>query len=57
MIFLKWVCFLLVCFDVVAYVLNKSNEIDDNTELIGLLIGIAMRVFVLYGTLTCWLLT
>lgn len=53
---LKWICFILVCFDVMAYIINKSKEIKDAAGLIGILIGTAARVFVLYGTLTCWLL-
>ena len=52
---LKWICFLLVCLDVVGYVIEKSNNIKCFSNLLGLLIGIAARVFVLYGTATCWL--
>ena len=55
--FLKWICFLLVCLDVVGYVIEKGKELDSFGNLIGLLIGIAARVFVLYGTATCWLLS
>ena len=57
MIFLKWICFLFVCGDVLAYILERAQHIDEWEVVVGLCIGIAMRCFVLYGTLTCWLLT
>lgn len=56
MIVLKWICFILVCLDVAEYIIEKAKNMDSIGVLIGLLIGIAGRVFVLYGTLTCWLL-
>jgi hypothetical protein len=56
MMVLKWLCFILICIDVVGYIIEKSREMEGIGTLIGLLIGIAARVFVLYGTLTCWLL-
>lgn len=57
MIILKWICFLLVCLDTVRYVISKAqNNLNSIASLIGLLTGIAARVFVLHGTLTYWLL-
>lgn len=56
MIVLKWICFILVCIDVVGYIIEKARDMESIASLIGLLLGIAARVFVLYGTLTCWLL-
>ena len=56
MVVLKWLCFILICTDVVVYIIEKSRELEGVGTLIVLLIGIAARVFVLYGTLTCWLL-
>lgn len=56
MIVLKWICFILVCIDVVGYIIKKARDMEGIASLIGLLLGIAARVFVLYGTLTCWLL-
>ena len=53
---LKWICFILVCLDTVGYIIEKVENMDSVGHLIGLLIGIACRVFVLYGTATCWLL-
>ena len=55
--FLKWICFLLVCGDTLGYILQKANKLNEWETVIGLCIGTAMRCFVLYGTLTCWLLT
>lgn len=58
----KWICFILVCLDLVAYVSNKFKEIDLSTagkrlgSAIGLILGIFARAFVLYGAATCWLL-
>lgn len=56
LVILKWICFLIVCIDTVAYIVSKTDKLNDGTVVVGLLIGIAMRVFVLYGTATCWLL-
>lgn len=61
--FLKWVCFILLCMDVLfTYFLDKvagmylENKLHKKLgTLIGLLIGLAARIFVLYGTATCWL--
>lgn len=55
---LNWVCFILVCTDVVGYIANKAR--DEKCRgfvcLIGVLIGIAARVYVLFNTATYWLL-
>lgn len=60
---LKWICFILVCLDVLSYVVETSDRIQNHTKaskqvggLIGLSIGVAARVIVLYGTATCWLM-
>lgn len=59
---LKWICFLLVCLDTVAYVITaaKRIELEDKTSgklgrFTGMCAGIAARVYVLYGAGTCWL--
>lgn len=61
--FLKWVCFITVCFDVLSYILNTADNIRNENKtsskiakFLGLCSGIAARVFVLCGTATCWLL-
>lgn len=61
--FLKWICFLLVCLDTLSYILEQSDKISRTLEMggrvakfIGLLVGIAARVYVLYNTATYWLL-
>lgn len=56
MVVLNWICFILVCLDVVAYVIQKSENIYSSAVFIGMLIGIAARVYVLYNTATYWLL-
>lgn len=56
---LKWICFVIVCIDVIAYILDFGNgkrEINGASTIFGMLIGVAARVFVLYGAATCWLL-
>ena len=59
---LKWICFLLVCLDTVAYVITSAKriELEDKTSgkfgrFIGMCAGIVAIVYVLYGTGTCWL--
>lgn len=54
---LKWICFILVCLDVVSYIAYQVNEMDGAIRFIGLCIGLAARVYVLYNTATYWLLT
>ena len=54
---LKWICFILVCTDAIAYVYSKPKQVDGNLfKVIGMIFGILARAFVLYGTATCWLL-
>lgn len=59
---LKWFCFIIVCTDVIGYIIetvNKPSKESTASKLgnfVGLCSGIAVRVFVLYGALTCWLL-
>lgn len=57
-IVLKWFCFILVCADTVSYMMSKmaKNKSKAIGISIGLIIGILARIFVLYGTATCWLL-
>ena len=59
---LKWFCFILVCLDTVAYIINQADKIKSYngtaskvSGCIGLFVGIAARVYVLYGAGTCWL--
>ena len=59
MVIIKWVCFILICLDVIFdYIIQKSinGNVHNIPSLIGFMVGIAARVFVLYGTLTCWVL-
>lgn len=60
---LKWICFILVCLDVVSYIITQADNIKNTektsgrvTKFLGLCVGIAARVYVLCGTATCWLL-
>lgn len=50
---IKWMCFIIVCSDVVNYILEWYEE---RVNIVGVLIGIAIRVYVLYNTATYWLL-
>lgn len=53
---IKWICFILVCLDCAVGVVEKSSTIRNIGGIVGMLLGIVARVFVLYGTATCWLL-
>ena len=52
---LKWICFILVCLDTVSYIVSQAIKLDGVARLIGLCLGIAARVYVLYGTAAYWL--
>ena len=61
--FLKWVCFILVCTDVIGYIIGVAKDMEKEIKLssklgrlTGLLVGVAARVFVLYGAASGWLL-
>lgn len=54
---LKWICFILVCLDTLSYILEQASNMKSIANFIGLCIGIAARVYVLYGAATYWLLT
>ena len=62
LVILKWFCFLVVCTDVIGYIIETANKSKKKSgaaklgKFIGFSMGIAARVFVLYGTLTCWVL-
>ena len=56
MIILKWFSFALIFLDVIGYIIEKAREVDNAAKLFGLITGILCRSFVLYGTVTCWLL-
>lgn len=56
MMVLKWICFVLVCMDTIAYIIDKGKRLDGVGSLIGLCLGIAARVYVLYGAAAYWLL-
>lgn len=63
MVVLKWICFIVVCLDTLSYILERHDIIKSQQELstkiakfIGLLVGIAARVYVLCGAATGWLL-
>lgn len=59
MTILNWISFIIVCLDTVGYIIDKAR--DERCKgfvcLIGLLVGIALRVYVLYNAATYWLLT
>ena len=55
MIILKWICFTLICLDTVGYILDKSDR-KGISAVIGLCLGVAARAYVLYGTVTYWLM-
>ena len=55
MIVLKWICFILVCLDTVRYIVEQANKLDGVAQFIGLCLGIASRVYVLYGAAAYWL--
>ena len=52
----KWFCFIIICSDVLGYIIEKAKTIHGFAMLIGFATGIIARVYVLYGVLTCWLL-
>lgn len=54
----KWICFIIVCLDTVAYIMEfgTGKRKKGFASFVGMLGGIGARCFVLYGTLTCWLL-
>lgn len=61
MMVLKWICFILVCLDTVGYIIEQADRIRNEYEskvgrFIGLCLGIAARVYVLYGAAAYWLL-
>lgn len=57
MIVIKWICFILLCTDVYAYVVgtvaNSKNALGTG---IGLTVGLMARIYALYGLVFCWLL-
>ena len=53
---LKWICFILVCLDTVGYIIEQGKKREGIGHLIGLCLGIAARVYVLYGAVAYWLL-
>lgn len=57
MIVLKWICFIIVCLGTVTYIINQGRKLDGVAHFIGLCLGIAARVYVLYGAASCWLIT
>ena len=50
---IKWMCFIIVCSDTLNYILECAEE---RTSIVGVFVGIAIRVYVLYNTATYWLL-
>lgn len=63
MIVLKWICFILVCLDTLSYIIEKTEKMKEEYKpsdragtFIGLCLGIAARVYVLYGAAAYWLL-
>lgn len=56
MLVLKWICFIIVCLDVVAYLGDKLDNKANIATIIGVFLGILARFYVLYGTYTCWLM-
>ena len=63
MIVLKWICFILVCLDTLGYIFGQAIKIENENKvsskagrLVGLCLGIASRVYVLYGAVAYWIL-
>ena len=56
MIVWKWFCFILVCFDVLAYIIDKAKLIENFAGLLGFVTGIMARLYILYNLAICWLL-
>lgn len=56
MMVLKWICFILVCMDTIAYIIERGKRLNGVGSLIALCLGIAARVYVLYGATAYWLL-
>ena len=56
MIVLKWFCYILVCFDVLSYIIDKAKLIENFAGLLGFITGIMARLYVLYNHAVCWLL-
>ena len=62
MIVLKWICFLVVCIDVIKYIVEQTIRIIIECKISGkaggfiwVCLGIAVRVSVLYGIAVYWL--
>ena len=53
---IKWICFIIVCSDTLSYILMQADKELDVGGAIGTLFGIVARVYVLYNTVTYWLL-
>lgn len=61
MTILKLFCFILACDGLIYYIADVVDSIDSAkttrikvARALGLSIGIAARVFTLYGAATCW---
>ena len=62
MMVLKCICFILVCLDTVSYIVEQAYRIGKERDtygkicrFLGLCVGIAARVYVLYGACVYWL--
>lgn len=53
---LKWFSFALIFTDFIAYIINTVRTMKSISGLAGFVVGLLCRAFVLYGTVTCWLL-
>lgn len=56
LVILKCFCFILVCLDTIGYIMDASGRVKNFVNLFGFMVGIAARVFLLYGVLTYWIL-
>ena len=63
MVYLNWICFILICLDVISYIMDNGSNIEKTNDMsnriakfIGLCTGVAARVYVLYNTINYWLL-
>ncbi len=55
----KWICFIVVCLDLVSHILEFSEEKrkpKNISSFIGMMLGIVMRVFLLYGACRYWVM-
>lgn len=51
----KWICYIVICSDVLSYIIKRARSIENFAMVLGFAIGIIIRLCVLYNLATCWL--